>query len=52
LDQAANLYEVLAWSFLLKSVLRTANIYDVSHGINHFFEDEVKFFGEKIWLFG
>ncbi len=26
-DQAANLYEVLAWSFTLKSVLRTANIF-------------------------
>ena len=30
MDQAANLSEVLAWSFILKSVLRTANIYDVS----------------------
>ena len=29
-DQAANLSEVLAWSFSLKSVLRTANIFDVS----------------------
>ena len=28
-DQAARLYEVLAWSFILKSVLRTANICDV-----------------------
>ena len=28
-DQAANLSEVLAWSFILKSVLRTANIIDV-----------------------
>ena len=27
-DQAANLYEVLAWSFSLKSVLRTAYIFD------------------------
>ena len=30
MDQAANLSEVLAWSFSLKSVLRTANIFDVS----------------------
>ena len=30
MDQAANLSEVLAWSYSLKSVLRTANIYDVS----------------------
>ena len=30
MDQAANLSEVLAWSLTLKSVLRTANIYDVS----------------------
>ena len=29
MDQAANLSEVLAWSFSLKSVLRTANIFDV-----------------------
>ena len=29
-DQAANLSEVLAWSFSLKSVLRTANIFNVS----------------------
>ena len=29
MDQAANLYEVLAWSFSLKSVLLTANIIDV-----------------------
>ena len=28
-DQTARLYEVLAWSFILKSVLRTANICDV-----------------------
>ena len=31
-DQAANLSEVLAWSFSLKSVLRTANIFDVFPG--------------------
>ena len=31
-DQAANLSEVLAWSFSLKSVLRTANIFDVAPG--------------------
>jgi hypothetical protein len=30
MDKAANLFEVLAWSFSLKSVLRTANISDVS----------------------
>ena len=30
MDQAANLSEVLAWSYSLKSVLRTANICDVS----------------------
>ena len=28
-DQAANLFEVLTWSFPLKSVLRTANNFDV-----------------------
>ena len=31
-DQAANLSEVLAWSFSLKSVLRTANIFRCSPG--------------------
>ena len=31
-DQAANLYEVLAWSYSLKSVLRTAYIFDVFRG--------------------
>ena len=36
MDHAANLYEVLAWSYLLKSVLRTANIYDVSPDTNNF----------------
>ena len=30
MDQAANLSEVFAWSYSLKSVLQTANIYDVS----------------------
>ena len=34
MDQAANLSEVLAWSFSLKSVLRTANIFDVSPDTN------------------
>ena len=34
LDQTANLSEVLAWSFSLKSVLRTAYIFDVSPDIN------------------
>ena len=37
MDQAANLSEVLAWSFILKSVLRTANIYDVSQDNNDFY---------------
>ena len=32
MDQAANLFEVLAWSFSLKSVLRTVNIFDVFPG--------------------
>ena len=36
MEQAANLYEVLAWSFSLKSVLRTANIIDVSQDTNAF----------------
>ena len=36
MDQAANLFEVLAWSFSLKSVLRTANIIDVSQDTNAF----------------
>ena len=31
-DQAANLFEVLAWSYSLKSVLRTAYIFDVFRG--------------------
>ena len=31
-DQAANLFKVLAWSLPLKSVLRTAHIFDVSSG--------------------
>jgi hypothetical protein len=31
-DQAANLCEVLAWSYLLKLVLRTANTFDVFTG--------------------
>ncbi len=35
MDQAANLSEVLAWSFILKSVLRTANSYDVSPDNNN-----------------
>ena len=34
-DQAANLSEVLAWSFSLKSVLRTAYIFDVLPGTNN-----------------
>ena len=37
MDQAANLFEVFAWSFILKSVLRTANIYDVSPDNNNFY---------------
>jgi hypothetical protein len=36
MDQAANLCEVFAWSFSLKSVLRTANINDVSPDNNNF----------------
>ena len=50
MDQATNLSEVLAWSLTLKSVLRTANIYDVSSDTSDNKRDIIKDTSEELMM--